>query len=161
MLSGSCTSSVEKKHPSACTNFLTVEQCMPGLFSAPEVCCFQHRMRVYKHKQDASADAEHDAPSAPVPTPLAGGECCLRQLDVSFNRLGDEGAAALAGLVGSTPLVALELEGNQVGRGGGCSSLQVEGNGRCMEATGNCWPGGMRVFVHVPGGRRSGTQNTL
>lgn len=88
-----------------------------------------------------------------MPTLLAGGECCLRQLDVSFNRLGDEGAAALAGLVGSTPLVALELEGNQVGgncrraggvpRGmGGTCSTQVPGMWRPETETNQMKPAG-------------------
>jgi hypothetical protein len=38
----------------------------------------------------------------------------LKQLDLSFNRLGDSGARALANMMTAVPLLALELEGNQV-----------------------------------------------
>jgi hypothetical protein len=38
----------------------------------------------------------------------------MKQLDLSFNRLGDSAARALGTLMATVPLLALELEGNQV-----------------------------------------------
>lgn len=49
----------------------------------------------------------------------AGLQCPMKQLDLSFNRLGDSGARALANMMTAVPLLALELEGNQV-----CDSKQ-------------------------------------
>lgn len=47
---------------------------------------------------------------------LAGPRCVLRQLDLAFNKIGNEGAVALASMVASVPSVAgLELEQNVVG----------------------------------------------
>jgi hypothetical protein len=40
----------------------------------------------------------------------------MKQLDLSFNRLGDSAARALGTLMATVPLLALELEGNQVGQ---------------------------------------------
>lgn len=45
----------------------------------------------------------------------AGLQCPMKQLDLSFNRLGDSAARALGTLMATVPLLALELEGNQVG----------------------------------------------
>jgi len=44
----------------------------------------------------------------------AGLNCPIKQLDLSFNNVADEGACALAGVLSTVPLVAMELEGNQV-----------------------------------------------
>jgi hypothetical protein len=38
----------------------------------------------------------------------------LKQLDLSFNRLQDRGCCALASMLTNVPLLALELEGNEV-----------------------------------------------
>ena len=46
--------------------------------------------------------------------PPAGLHCPLKQLDLSFNRLHDSSARALAGMMAAVPLLAMELEGNQV-----------------------------------------------
>lgn len=45
---------------------------------------------------------------------VAGLHCSLKQLDLSFNKLGDSAARALAGMMSAAPLLALELEGNMV-----------------------------------------------
>lgn len=44
----------------------------------------------------------------------AGLHSPLKQLDLSFNQLGDRAARALASMMAAVPLLALELEGNQV-----------------------------------------------
>eukprot|EP00877_Chromochloris_zofingiensis_P001130 jgi/Chrzof1/11017/Cz05g20160.t1 len=49
----------------------------------------------------------------------AGGACPLKQLDMSFNQIGDKGACAISSMLSSVPLLALELEGNQIGDVGG------------------------------------------
>ncbi|KAF6262551.1 hypothetical protein COO60DRAFT_614938 [Scenedesmus sp. NREL 46B-D3] len=51
-----------------------------------------------------------------------GLSCPLKQLDLSFNRLQDNGCCALASMMANVPLLALELEGNLIGDPG-CVAL--------------------------------------
>lgn len=44
----------------------------------------------------------------------AGRSSSMRQLDLSFNKLGDSAARALAHMMAVVPLLVLDLEGNQV-----------------------------------------------
>lgn len=51
---------------------------------------------------------------APAFHSTAGLSCPIKQLDVSFNVIGDRGACALGAVLEAVPLVALEAEGNEV-----------------------------------------------
>lgn len=77
----------------------------------------------------------------------AGLHSSLKQLDLSFNQLGDRAARALAQIMAAVPLLAMELEGNQVG-GCGCAGGPLRGGcwgsallGSLLQSPQQCTPG--------------------
>jgi Ran GTPase-activating protein (RanGAP) involved in mRNA processing and transport len=76
---------------------------------------------------------------------LHTGGAHLSQLDLGFNTLADRAAAALAALLPSTPLFALELEGNAISNAGAAtlaSALRGSTSLQRLNLNGNRLSGG-------------------
>lgn len=75
----------------------------------------QHFARTCHAQDPNNTHTKTDTPTQQHTQHTPGLRSSLKQLDLSFNRLGDSGARALAAMLAAVPLLALELEGNKVG----------------------------------------------